>query len=167
LSSEISLDDARLLQRLRRGEPDGFETVWERAKDDLWSVCVAMSDGEPEARGLLEDLYEGLWSETRAWRVDAAICCLVATYAWRRISALLELPALGGIDKGVMPPFEVPSADAVTARIVQIPRPIRLVYLLDLFFGCPADELARMTSLQEAALRDARAAATWRMLGAK
>jgi hypothetical protein len=167
LSKDVSLDEARLLQRIRLGEPDGVDRVWEDAKDDLWSVCVAMTANETEALRLLRDLYDGLWSETRGWRGDVAICCLLAAYAWRRLEALLQLPPLGGIDRGVSSTLEVPGADAVAARVAAIPGPMRLVYLLDLFFGCPADELARLTRLREDALRDARAAATFRILAVR
>jgi hypothetical protein len=55
----------------------------------------------------------------------------------------------------------------IAARVAGIPGTPRLVYLLDLFFGCPADELARLTGLPEESLRDARADATFRMLGAR
>jgi hypothetical protein len=164
LSREISLAEARLLQRVRSGEPDGILRVWDDAKDDLWSVCVAMSSDEAQALELLRDLYDGLWSETRGWRSDVAICCLLAAYAWRRLQALLQLPPLGGIDRSVASTLEVPGVDAVAARVAAIPGPMRLVYLLDLFFGCPADELARLTQIHEEALRDARADATFRML---
>ncbi len=167
MSRSVSLEDAKLLHRVRRGEPDGIERVWQDAKDDLWSVCVAMADDESEALGLLRDLYDGLWNETRGWRADVAICCLIAAYAWRRLQTLLQLPPIGGIDRSVSSTLEVPAADAVAARLAAIPGPARLVYLLDLFFGCPADELARLTALQEDALRDARADATFRMLGAR
>jgi DNA-directed RNA polymerase specialized sigma24 family protein len=167
LSSEISLEEARLLQRVRRGEPDGILRAWDDAKDDLWSVCVAMANDETEALELLRDLYDGLWSETRGWRADVAICCWMAAYAWRRLQALLQLPPLGGIDRNVSSTLEVPGADAVAARVAEIPGPTRLVYLLDLFFGCPADELARLTQIHEEALRDARADATFRMLAVR
>ena len=167
MSREVSLEDAKLLQRIRRGEPDGVLRVWNDNKDELWSVCVAMSRDETEALDLLRDLYDGLWSETRGWRTDAAVCCLLAAYAWRRLQALLQLAPLGGIDRSVSSTLEVPGADAVAARVAAIPGPVRLVYLLDLFFGCPADELARLTQLGEDALRDARAAATFRILAVR
>jgi hypothetical protein len=167
LSRGVSLEEARLLQRIRRGEPDGVDRVWDDAKDDLWSVCVAMAADETEALGLLRDLYDGLWGETRGWRTDVATCCLLAAYAWRRLHALLQLAPLGGIDRSVSPTLEVPGADAVAARVAAIPGPVRLVYLLDLFFGCPADELARLTQIHEDELRDARAAATFRILAAR
>jgi DNA-directed RNA polymerase specialized sigma24 family protein len=166
-SSSVALEDARLLQRVRRGDPEGVEQLWDGAKDDLWSVCVAMTPDGDRALDLLRDLYDGLWSETRAWRVDAAICCLVAAYAWRRLQAVLQLEPLAGIDRGVSSTLQVPGADAIAARLAAIPGSTRLVYLLDLFFACPADELARLTALQEDALRDARADATFRMLGAR
>ena len=167
MSREVSLEEARLLRRVRSGEQDGILRVWDDAKDDLWSVCVAMARDEAEALELLRDLYDGLWSETRGWRSDVAICCLLAAYAWRRLQALLQLPPIAGIDRNVSSTLEVPGADAVAARVAAIPGQVRLVYLLDLFFGCPADELARLTQLQEEALRDARADATFRMLAVR
>jgi hypothetical protein len=165
LSSGVSLDDARLLQRVRRGEPDGVLRVWDGAKDELWSVCLAMAPDR--ALELLQDLYDGLWSETRAWRADVAVCCLVAAYAWRRLEALLQLGPIPDIDRSVPSALEVPSADQIAARLAGVPGTARLVYLLDLFFGCPADELARLTGLREEALRDARADATFRVLAAR
>lgn len=167
MSRAVSLEDARLLQRIRRGEPDGILRAWDESKDELWSVCVAMTKDESEALELLRDLYDGLWSETRAWRTDVAICCSMAAYAWRRLQARLQLPPLGGIDRDVTFTLEVPGADGVAARVAAISGPIRLVYLLDLFFGCPADELARLTQLAEESLRDARADATFRMLAVR
>jgi DNA-directed RNA polymerase specialized sigma24 family protein len=163
VGTEISLADARLLQRLRRGDPDAVRVLWDDAKDDLWSVCAAMTD-DRVARDLLKDLYEGLWRETRGWRNDHAICCLLASYAWRRIAAVLELPPLRGIGGDVPSMLECPNEEVLRARIAGLSGPVRLVYLLDLFFACPLDVLAELTSLQASTLREARAEATFALL---
>jgi len=55
----------------------------------------------------------------------------------------------------------------VVRRVSEFDPSVRLVYLLDLFFTCPAAGLARLTGLDEQVIRDARITACWALVAGR
>ena len=122
-----------------------------------------MCDGQ-EAQALLLEAYEDLPTLCRSWTPSAGICCHISGWLYRRVAAQLELAQLSGIQ--LVPPtsFAPPAPDAVPRLLRSAAPEMRLVYVLDLFFGCPAGQLSSLIEVSEAQLRDARTAVVWHLL---
>ena len=162
--STVSLADARLLTRARAGEPSALTEMWTAWRGPLWSVCRAMAPQEAHAFELLKDLYGDLPTAVRDWARDESMCCLIATWAFGRLQTSLELAVATGIPVSVPERVVTPDPALVLRRVEALSPPVRLVYLIDLFFGCPASTTARMLGITEAQIRTARASAAWSMV---
>jgi len=162
--STVSLADARLLTRARSGDPRATAEVWTNWRNPLWSVCRAMAADKAEAIELLKELYADLPRAVRGWARDEPLCCLVATWAFRRLHASLELTDLTGIAVTVPETVATPDAALVSERLDRISPQVRLVYLIDLFFGCPASTTADLLGVSEQDIRQARSSAAWSMV---
>lgn len=157
----IALEEFRLLSRAKVGEPAALAAVWRNWRNAIWSICLAMARDREHALSLLKTLYGELRSVIRGWTTDTTPCCLVATWIFRRLHALLELPDLQSIDAPAPRAVSVPGHQQVAARVARLSPGLRLVYLIDLFFGCPAQKTAAILGVDEVALRHARAIAAW------
>lgn len=163
----VSLAEARLLQRLRRGEPAALQVVWDDWKHAIWSICKAM-DADPEgARALLLAVYRDFPSAARGWEHEHALCCQVGALVYSVLSEALSLPVL--LDFSPELPSEVadPTPEQVLQRIAEIPPLHRLVYLVDLFFHCPSAETSSILGISEMALRHARTQAAWALVASR
>lgn len=164
MSYAISMQDARLIARLRRGEREALAGLQEDWRDEIWSVCGAMTGSEGEARALVQTVWRSLRDETRVWSATTPLCCQLAGLVCRVIVERLSLPQPDAEEM----PFRFAERDVeaqeVAARVRQIPPATRLIFLLDLYFGCPADALAAATGVPVGAVRYARSAAIWRMV---
>lgn len=160
----VSLADVRLLTRAKAGEPAAIAQLWQQWRNPMWSVCRAMATDKAHAIELLRTLYAELPSVVRGWARDTSLCCHVATWVFRRLGAMLELPALPSIDVQAPQMVQVPSRTEASQRIAQLSPRVRLVYLIDLFFGCPASTTAALLNVDELDLRHARASAAWSMV---
>jgi len=135
--------------------------LWTSWRNPLWSLCVAMAADNTQAIDLIKDLYADMPSAVRGWARDEPLCCLMATWAFIRLRANLELPALAGIEVTVPATVEAPDAASISDRVNRLTPQVRLVYLIDLFFGCPASTTAALVGASERDLRQARASAVW------
>ncbi len=160
----VSLAEARLVTQAKAGETAALAQIWADWRTPLWSICLAMADDKPHALELLRALYAELPVVVRGWSRDTSLCCLVATWVFRRLHATLELAQLESIDAPAPAVVSVPSRKVVAERIARLSPRIRLVYLIDLFFGCPADTTAAILQVDEVALRHARAVAAWSLV---
>lgn len=160
----VSLADVRLLTRAKAGEPAAIAEIWQQWRNPLWSVCRAMADDKGGAIELLRALYAELPAAVRGWARDTALCCHVATWVFRRLGAILELPALSSIEAPAPHAVEVPSQEEAARRLARLSPRVRLVYLIDLFFGCPASTTASMLDVSELDLRHARSKAAWSLV---
>ena len=165
MNPPVSLADRRLVERLRRGEPGAADELWVARRDAVWAVCRAMADSRDAAVALLQQVYLELPRAGRGFDPQAPVCCGVAAWLWRDIGGLLELPPL--VDIEPVPPdrhAELSPAQVV-GRLGALEPNVRLVYLIDLYFGCPVGRLAELVAIAEPDLRAARTQAVWGLLG--
>lgn len=157
----LSLADARLVRRLRSGETAAFQALWAAWRDRCWSVLRPMAASREEAVGLLRAVYLGLPQAVRSWPTDTALCCLVGGHVFRVARCELELPPITGIDAPVPLALSAPDREGVARRVAAMPANVRLTYLVDLIFGCPAATTAALVGEDEHQLRLARAQGAW------
>ena len=162
----VALQEFRLLTRAKSGEQAALAEVWRTWRNAIWSICLAMARDQEHALSLLKALYGDLRSVIGGWTPEITPCCLAATWIFRRLHGLLELPELQSIDAPAPRAVAVPSQHQVAARVARLSPGIRLVYLIDLFFGCPAQTTAAILGVDEVALRHARATAAWDLVKA-
>ncbi len=165
-SGAPSVGEARLLQRLRRGEPGAADELWRAWGPAVAACCLAVAPDRDGGIALARALQAELGAHARAWPLGHAHCCLVAAWVLRRVSEALELPGLDGIVVAVPPAWAAaaPVGPELQRRLRALPAELRLVYVVDLLLGCPADQTAALTGLDEQALRHARAAAAWKLV---
>ena len=158
------MEDTRLLTRLQRGERAAFEDLWQRWRGAVWSVCVAMCAERSDAVALLQAVYGSLPRSVPGWAAPTPLCCHLGAHVFRVVHAQLELSPVVGIDVPTAGAVRVP--DAATARdvLLRVEPHVRLVYLIDLFFHCPAPTLAQLLELDANDLRHARGMAAWRVI---
>lgn len=163
----ISLSEARLVQRLRRGEPAALQELWARWRGPVWAVCRSMSADRASGVQLLAGLYAELGAQARAWQEDQPLCCAVAAWVLTGVKRELQLPDPTGIHAPL--PDAAQRVDRPTAqrRLASLPPEIRLVYLVDLMFRCPASLTAELTGWSEDQIRAARANAAWALVAAE
>ncbi len=164
LSYAISMQDARLIARLRRGEREALAGLQEEWRDAVWSVCSAMTGSEREAQSLVQAMWRSLKDDTRGWSATSPLCCQLAGLLCRLVASKLDLPQPD--EEGFVLRYAERTVHAqdVSAMLPTIPPSTRLIFLLDLFFECPADALAHATGVPEPAVRSARSAAIWRFV---
>lgn len=123
-----------------------------------------MTADAAHARALLQDVYACLPMAARGWSLDAPVCCQLSQLLWERLHRALELAEPVGIS--VTPPTTTaaPSLATVSSRLAAVPPELRVIYLLDLFFRCPAATLARLSGWSEQDVRNARATVAWRLV---
>jgi len=157
IAGAVPLDDARLIARLRRGDPAALSELWEGWKTRVWAICRGMATDTDQARALLQDLYGTLPGTVIGWSLDAPVCCQLSRHTWSRLHACLELETPAGIPLSVPDQTRAPAAAEVGARLAEVPPELRVIYLLDIFFRCPAATLAALSGWQERDVRNARA----------
>ncbi len=157
----VSMAEARLIQRLRRGEPAAWEALWGAWRDRCWSVVAPMGRDRAHAVALLAEVYRTLPGVVRSWSPGTPLYCLVGVHTYTTVAAAMELGTIDGIDIGVPTATHTPSADDAVRTLASLPDHVRLVYLLDLFFGCPAGTTATLAGVDELDLRHARARAAY------
>jgi hypothetical protein len=162
----IALGDVRLGRRLRVGEPAAFQILWLKWRDQCWSVCSAMSHDRAESVALLGGVYTGLPGVFRGHPGSCPLCCLVAGHVYSVVQRNLELPPLGGIGINVPSAVDTPDSALAARRVAAMSPNLRLVYLVDLFFGCPAANTAALTGANEDDVRAARSTAAWSVVSA-
>lgn len=156
-----SLSEARLVRRLRAGEPGAFRDLWGEWRDRCWSVIRPMVASREEAVALLRDVYLGLPQAVRGWPMDTPLCCLVGCHVFRQVRQRLELAPIAGIQADVPQEVTAPDREGVARKISTMPANVRLIYLADLFFGCSAGTTARLVGEDEDQIRLARSQAAW------
>ncbi|MCB9780759.1 MAG: hypothetical protein H6742_19480 [Alphaproteobacteria bacterium] len=157
MTSPVSLADARLVQRLRQGEPAAFDELWAQWQRPIWSLCNAMADDRAQALSLLQDVHGALSLACRGFAPDVSLCCHVSSLVYRRLQQRLELAPLDGIDIDVPAHTGPPPRAQLAARLRAVPAELRVVYLLDVFFHCPAGTLSQLLQCSEVDVRHARA----------
>lgn len=165
MNPPVSLAERRLVERLRRGEPAAVDELWMAQRDAVWAVCRAMAETQDGAVALLRQVYLDLPRAGRGFDVQAPLCCGMAAWLWRDIGGLLELAPLRGIEPVPPDRHAALASTQVVARLGALEPNVRLVYLLDLYFGCPVGRLSDLVALPEADLRAARTQAVWGLLG--
>ncbi len=162
----VDLAERRLIARLRRGEPGALAELWGRWGPAAWSVCAAMAGGpgDEAAKRLLLRVYEALPREAAGWTPDRPLSCRIAGLVYRVVVDGLELRARTGIEAAVPTRFAAPAVPEIAGRIAALEPYLRLVYLLDVFFDCPAAALAELAGVAEPDIRAARAAAAWALV---
>ncbi len=158
------MQDARLIARLRRGEREALTSLQEQWRDAVWSVSCAMTGSEREAQSLVQAMWRSLRDDTRGWSANTPLCCQLAGLLCRLIASRLDLPQPDAEGFSLRYAQRAIPAEEIAATIPTIPPATRLVFLLDLFFECPADALAHATGVPEPSVRHARSAALWRFV---
>ncbi len=153
--------EVRLIRRLRDGDAAAFQELWGAWRDRCWSTIRPMVASREEAVMLLRDVYLGLPGAVRGWPDDVPLCCLVGCHVYSAVRRGLELPSIAGIQAHVPPSLAVPNSDGVARKISTMPASVRLTYLVDLFFGCPAATTAALLNEDEGQLRQARSQGAW------
>ncbi len=166
----ISLAEARLLRDLRGGKAAAAHEVWERFRSPIQAVCRGMGDGSGETvvewRALFDGLRAGFQETARHWPVDRPLCCLVGAWVFTALAGRLNVGSLVGVQVSIPRVVRAPSIDEVPERLGRLSPAVRLVYLVDLYFGCPASLLAEISGQPEVGLRMARAVGAWGMVDA-
>ncbi|NOY25931.1 MAG: hypothetical protein GXP62_08680 [Oligoflexia bacterium] len=164
MTSAVSMQDARAISRLKAGDGAALTDLWTRWKTPIWSLCRGMASDVEHARELLRDIYVHLPPAARGWSLDAPVCCQVSALVWSRLQRRLELRAPDGIDVHIPDHAAAPSRTVIAGKLAAIDPELRVIYLLDVFFRCPAATLARISGWGEADIRTARAAAAWQLV---
>lgn len=159
--STVSLADARLLHAARSGAPHAAAAIWKQWRTPIWSVVLAMTQDKARALAELRELYQDLPSAARQWSPQEDLCCHISAWVFRRLQHSLELPEVAGIEVVVPHAVASPTQSQAAERIRSLAPQIRLVYLIDLFFRCPASVTAGLLGIAENDLRHARSNAAW------
>ncbi len=65
--------DAALLARLRKGDPDAFESLVRLHQDRLYDFCVRMVGDREEAHDLVQEIFVSVHQNVRRFREDAKL----------------------------------------------------------------------------------------------
>lgn len=164
MAGPVPIEDARLISRLRAADRGALDELWVSWRAPTWAVCRGMG-GEPErARALFDDIQAQLPGAVRGWSLESPVCCQLSRLVWRRLEARLELPRPAGIEASVPARTATPSRDEVARRLSRVPPELRVIYLLDVFYRCPARTLAALSGWAELEVRKARAAVAWALV---
>lgn len=158
------MEEARLIARLRRGEREALAGLQEEWRDEVWTLCLAMTRSEREAQLLVQGIWKAFRDEVRTWSAHAPLSCQVAGLVCREVARRLNLPQPGEAALTLPVAERLVAAHEIQAVLHGVPPAARLVFLADLFFGCPVDLLSGFVAVPEAALREARAAVCWRLV---
>ncbi len=72
-SETVMSEERLLLVRLRRGEPDAFETLVRTYQDRLFDFCVRMLGDREEANDLVQDVFVSAHQNLSRFREDAKL----------------------------------------------------------------------------------------------
>ena len=158
------MEEARLIARLRRGEREALSGLQEEWRDEVWTLCLAMTRSEREAQLLVQGVWKAFRDEVRTWSAHAPLSGQVAGLVCREVARRLNLPQPGEGAVALPAAERLVAAHEIQAVLASVPPAPRLVFLADLFFGCPVDLLSGLVAVPEAALREARAAVCWRLV---
>ena len=164
--SVVQLSERRLVQRLQRGEPRAFQELWLSRRDSVWSVLRGVDPDESRAFSLLKAVYLGLPGSVASWEPDESLCCLLASHVFTVVCAERGLSAPEDVVVVAPRQTRVPRQDDVRELLEAFTAVDRLIYALDLFFGCDATTLSRLVGADEAALRHARASVAYGLVNA-
>ena len=78
MSFAISMEEARLIARLRRGEREALSGLQEEWRDEVWTLCLAMTRSEREAQLLVQGVWKAFRDEVRTWSAHAPLSGQVA-----------------------------------------------------------------------------------------
>lgn len=72
-SPDARRQDAALLGRLRKGDPDAFEHLVRLHQDRLYDFCVRMVGDREEAHDLVQEIFVSVHQNVRRFREDAKL----------------------------------------------------------------------------------------------
>jgi len=171
----LSVADLRLLKEAKAGNPEAVQGLWVRVASSCWSVLAPLVH---RAVGLehMVSLRRALEADLRSfagvdWREP------VYERLWHLLWNSLQLPPLGGIDRGNWPKHDLNTllsgatrADEARTRIRAAlgaaPLELQVIHLFDLFTTCTAAQLARYAEVDEGLIREARTAVTYHLVAA-
>ncbi len=167
----LDLAEARLVRRARHRDPQALGQLWERVVDDAWSVAAALVPSE-QAILALHGARDALVTGAPGLPSDASWVELPFGALFTRLHGLLELPPLSGIDPqlwAVPEPAEDAAAlprdpEAARRAVQSAPAELRLIYLFTLLTPCTLPAIARFAGVRPSVVRQARTAATWRVI---
>lgn len=149
-------EDARLVERVRRGDEAAFARLYERYARFIHGVLLARV-GMREVDDLLQDVFLTAWKNLPALRDPAAFGGWLAMIARNRVSDLhrremqavelpADLPAPGAVHAQA-------EAAAVLDTIRSLPAAYRETLVLRLVEGMTGPEIAERTGLTAASVR--------------
>ncbi len=168
----LDLVEARLIRKVRHRDPTALAALWERIVDDAWSVACALVP-EGQAVAALLSARDALAAGAQHLPADPTWVEIPFEKLFVALHAALELPPLSGIDPDqwmVSSPAPKQGAmhrdpEAARRAVQAAPPELRLIYLFTLLTPCTHEAVARFAGVRPSVVRQARAAATWRVIG--
>ena len=158
----ISMEDARLVSRLRRGEREALLSLQADWRPQVWAVCRGMLGRDQDASALVQAVWKGLYNDVAGWSAHTAVPYQLAGLVCRVLARRQRLPQPDGASEIAPAPFVVEGWE-LGGVVAGLPPSARLVLLLDLEFSVPMEVLSQLCGVPEAHLRRARASASWRL----
>ncbi|NOJ95092.1 sigma-70 family RNA polymerase sigma factor [Corallococcus sp. CA049B] len=178
LASEALADPRReeqaLLVRLRRGDPEAFESLVLQHQDRLYDFCFRMLGDREEAHDLVQEIFVSVHQNVRRFREDARLstwlfrisknhCLNRLKYLQRRgrgrSDVFDEVSAAAIAEGGGAPPQPDAALDAARERarvqraISQLDPDARMLVALRDIEGLSYDEIVDITELPEGTVK--------------
>ncbi|NPC70739.1 sigma-70 family RNA polymerase sigma factor [Corallococcus sp. AB004] len=178
LAPEAQADPRRveqaLLVRLRRGDPEAFESLVHQHQDRLYDFCFRMVGDREEAHDLVQEIFVSVHQHVRRFREDARLstwlfrisknhCLNRLKYLQRRgrgrSEVFDEVSAAAIAEGGGAPPQPDAALDAARERarvqraISQLDPDARMLVALRDIEGLSYDEIVDITELPEGTVK--------------
>ena len=150
-----SVDDAYLVAKAQEGYLDAFETLIERHSAMVYRVALRMLGSHHDAEDLTQDAIVAAWRSLDRFRRDSlfstwlyrittrqALNRLTRGKVHRSLDLLNEIPTQDETGDPQLSAERRATVDAVTAAVMALPLPQRVVVVLHHFEGLAYSEVA-------------------------
>ncbi|RKH01436.1 RNA polymerase sigma factor [Corallococcus carmarthensis] len=172
--SDARREEQALLVRLRRGDPEAFESLVREHQDRLYDFCFRMLGDREEAHDLVQEIFVSVHQHIRRFREDARLstwlfrvsknhCLNRLKYLQRRgrgrSEVYDEVSAAAIAEGGGAPPQPDAALDAARERarvqraISQLDPDARMLVALRDIEGLSYDEIVDITELPEGTVK--------------
>ncbi len=163
--------EERLLRRARHGDLGALGALWDSIVDEVWSVARGLLE-EQEAEEVVLAAREALKAGASGLAVGPRWVEVPFARLYEEVHGAMGLPPLGSLDPAVWMNCEPPQerwelhqdSEAARRAVRQLPPALRLIELFTLLTPCTVDGIARFAGVRPSFVRQARSAATWRVL---
>lgn len=83
-----NISDAELVEKLRKGDIEAFDAVFDKYSDRLFGFALNYLKSKEEAEGLVQDVFLKIWENRKKLKKDASLKSYLFTISYHNMKLI-------------------------------------------------------------------------------